>query len=98
MKATGMENKTFATRLKDVGYATGFFGKYNNDYDEPRIPPGWDRWFAFREPLNHADWFEFNSDGKLRRFNRATDNETDVIASRVVDFVRSRRANQPWRT
>ena len=85
-----------ASRLKDVGYITGFFGKYNNDYDEPRIPPGWDRWFAFREPLNRADWYEFNSDGKLRRFYRATDNETDVIASRVVDFVRSRRANQPW--
>jgi N-acetylglucosamine-6-sulfatase len=96
MKATGMENDTFASRLKDVGYITGFFGKYNNDYDEPRIPPGWDRWFAFREPLNRADWYEFNSDGKLRRFYRATDNETDVIASRVVDFVRSRRANQPW--
>ena len=91
-----MENDTFASRLKDVGYITGFFGKYNNDYDEPRIPPGWDRWFAFREPRNRADWYEFNSDGKLRRFYRATDNETDVIASRVVDFVRSRRANQPW--
>src|SRR3712207_5494730 len=36
MKATGMERDTFATRLKGVGYSTGFFGKYNNDYDEDR--------------------------------------------------------------
>jgi N-acetylglucosamine-6-sulfatase len=96
MKATHMEDDTFATRLQEVGYTTGFFGKYNNDYDERRVPPGWDRWFAFREPLNRADWYEFNSDGTTRRFNRAARNETDVIAERVVDFVRSRQAGQPW--
>jgi N-acetylglucosamine-6-sulfatase len=96
MKATGMESDTFATRLRRAGYATGFFGKYNNDYDEPRVPPGWDRWFAFREPLNQRDWYEFNSDGNLRRYDRSRDNETDVIASKVVDFVRARSSDQPW--
>jgi len=96
MQATGMENDTFATRLQDVGYATGFFGKYNNDYDESRVPPGWNRWFAFREPLNRARWYEFNSDGDLIRFDRSQNNETDVIAARVVDFVRARRSTQPW--
>lgn len=96
MKATGMEKNTFATRLRRVGYVTGFFGKYNNDYDERRVPPGWDRWFAFREPLNRRDWYEFNSDGKLRRFDRSKDNETDVIAERVVDFVRTRSGTRPW--
>lgn len=39
MKATGMEDDTFATRLRGAGYSTGFFGKYNNDYDEERVPP-----------------------------------------------------------
>ena len=96
MKATGMEDDTFATRLRGAGYSTGFFGKYNNDYDERRVPPGWDRWFAFREPLNRPDFYEFNSDGKLVRFDRATHNETDVIAERVAGFVRSRRGGGPW--
>lgn len=96
MKATGMEDDTFATRLRGAGYSTGFFGKYNNDYDEERVPPGWDRWFAFREPLNRRDFYEFNSEGKLMRFDRATHNETDVIAERVAGFVRSRRGGGPW--
>src|SRR5215218_6087267 len=39
---------------------------------------------------------EFNSDGDLIRFDRSQNNETDVIAARVVDFVRARRSTQPW--
>jgi N-acetylglucosamine-6-sulfatase len=50
MQATGMENDTFATRLQDVGYATGFFGKYNNDYDESRVPPAGTGGLPFGSP------------------------------------------------
>ena len=96
MKETGMEGDTFATRLKGVGYETGFFGKYNNQYDERRVPPGWDRWFAMREPYNNRERYEFNSDGRLVGFDRASRNETDVIAQRVVGFVRSGEGGQPW--
>jgi arylsulfatase A-like enzyme len=96
MKQNGMEADTFATRLRSVGYTTGFFGKYNNGYDEERVPPGWSRWFAFRDPVNRAAWYEFNSDGELMTFDRSQDNETDVIASAVVDFVRRGQGSQPW--
>jgi arylsulfatase A-like enzyme len=39
---------TIATRLDDVGYRTGLFGKYLNGYDPASgyVPPGWDAWLA----------------------------------------------------
>ena len=43
------EDSTFATWLHDVGYVTGFFGKYINKYPfgrAPYVPPGWDDWLA----------------------------------------------------
>jgi arylsulfatase A-like enzyme len=33
--------------LDDAGYRTGQFGKYMNNYTDPGIPPGWDRWYAW---------------------------------------------------
>jgi N-acetylglucosamine-6-sulfatase len=91
-----VQDDTIATRLKGAGYRTGFFGKYNNGYDGPEIPPGWDRWFAMREPFNARKEYSFSSNGENRTFVRAEDNETDVLANIVELFIRNNTDNQPW--
>jgi N-acetylglucosamine-6-sulfatase len=95
MKDSGMQADTLATRLKEAGYRTGLFGKYNNDYDEPRVPVGWDRWFAMLEPFNREQTYEFNSNGERRTFDRSQDNETDVISNNAEVFIRNDPAG-PW--
>jgi len=44
---------TLATRLDAVGYHTMLVGKYLNEYDGTRTPPGWDR-VMMREESNDA--------------------------------------------
>jgi arylsulfatase A-like enzyme len=89
MKDSRMQADTLATRLKDAGYRTGLFGKYNNDYDELRVPVGWDRWFAMLEPFNREQIYEFDSNGERRTFDRSRDNETDVISNNAEMFIRN---------
>ena len=96
IKASGLERDTVARRLKAAGYDTGLFGKYTNGYDELRVPPGWDRWFAMLEPFNRPAAFTFNSNKSKITFDRSRDNETDVIRSRAEAFVRNRGAVRPW--
>jgi arylsulfatase A-like enzyme len=54
----GADRSTIATWLAAAGYRTGHFGKYLNGYHRlgpPEraqwyVPPGWQRWLAFRVP------------------------------------------------
>ncbi|MEM7051590.1 MAG: sulfatase [Acidobacteriota bacterium] len=50
------DRRTLGTLLQEQGYRTGLIGKYLNRYDliAPRVPPGWDFFFASQEP---HDWY-----------------------------------------
>ena len=52
---------TIATWLDAAGYQTGLFGKYMNNYTDPLIPPGWDRWYAWDGPKE--GWASVNDQG-----------------------------------
>jgi len=40
------DRSTVATWVRQVGYDTGFIGKYLNRYSVRQVPPGWEHWFA----------------------------------------------------
>ena len=90
----GLHRDTIGTRLKESGYATGYFGKWMNGYDGGYVPPGWDRWFAFSGDLNRPDSYEVNSDGRPRTFSRGY-NETDLLRDEAAGFVKEHR-DEPW--
>ena len=65
----GLEDRTLAVWLQQVGYRTVLIGKYLNGYDgSPAgyVPPGWTTWHAFAEAngayfdyrLRHSDGSE----------------------------------------
>jgi len=51
----GLQERTVARYVKDVGYATGHFGKYVNGYgNDGTVPPHWDRWRATKGDASDA--------------------------------------------
>jgi N-acetylglucosamine-6-sulfatase len=74
---------TFARRLHDAGYRTGFVGKWHmgND-DSPR--PGWDRWVCMKGQGESNDP-PLNLDGKRSQEKGYV---TDVLTKYATDFIR----------
>lgn len=79
--------------LQDAGYKTGFFGKfvqYGTTY-EGRRPRGWNEWHQFLTPEYYD--YAINENGETKHFGAApADYSTDHLRSRVLDFIRSNRA------
>ena len=88
------EPRTVAVLLDDAGYTTAFLGKYLNGYgleDNPPVPPGWDRWFAFA-PAGGARYYDYtlNVDGTLvLRGHEPADYSTDVLAREAERLIHS---------
>jgi arylsulfatase A-like enzyme len=97
----GYENDNVATRLHDpaVGYKTGLFGKYLNGYGATTVPttvpPGWDDWFAFKQPEYYN--YDVNDNGTIRHYGtRSTDYSTDVLKTQVNEFIGATPPGQPF--
>ena len=85
------DHDTLPTRLGEVGYTSGHFGKYMNGYnddDAGHVPPGWNRWWAIT--ARGRDYFGYNvsDDGALRGYgHEPTDYLTDVINHLACSFI-----------
>ncbi len=88
----GLEQSHVATWLQDVGYRTGFYGKFLNGYrgpDQTYVPPGWDDWNAFVTPNNFFD-FNINSNGNIVFYgNKATEYSARVLTRLAIDFIKA---------
>ena len=93
----GMESRTLAVALKNVGYRTALIGKYLNyfgAYAEPGyVPPGWD---TFTTPLsNHGAYYTYRLNDGTYHGSDPEDYSTDVFAAKATEFIRSTPADQP---
>ena len=90
------DRSTIATWLDRAGYRTGLFGKYLNGYrrtDGAYVPPGWDRWFSFRNPRYYD--YAISDDGELETYgDDERDYSTRVLSRELLRFVGSGR--QPF--
>jgi N-acetylglucosamine-6-sulfatase len=90
------DRSTLATWLDRAGYETGLFGKYLNGYrktDGRYVPPGWDRWFVFR----NARYFDYvlSDDGDPIGYGSQPDDySTTVLSRELTRFVRT--AGRPF--
>ncbi len=90
--ALGHDHDTVATRLKEAGYATGYFGKYLNGHNSTPeyVAPGWDRWVTSVHRAGQP--FKFNMDGRVRGLN----GDPDAFASRHLLGFLENRPDTPW--
>jgi arylsulfatase A-like enzyme len=91
----GLNARGLGKRFQSAGYATGYFGKFMNNYGADGIrrwvPAGWDRWFAFADNPPGPS-YKINDNGTMRRYERP---DARLIPERAQDFV-GRHAGAPW--
>jgi N-acetylglucosamine-6-sulfatase len=84
------DEQTVAAWLHDAGYRTALFGKYLNGYKTKRIPPGWDRWFAFEADPSMQYYLDYavNDDGEISSYGVSPeDYSTDVLTDEAASFI-----------
>ena len=90
----GLDQDTIATRLKEAGYSTGYFGKYFNEYRGRYVPPGWDRWFVYSGSVTANRSFNINDQGHVFTYTFSHTNETNLMADRATQFIGEHAG--PW--
>jgi arylsulfatase A-like enzyme len=85
------DSSTLATWLKEAGYATGFVGKYLNDYQaiKRHIPPGWDEWAAIASrPTTRYQNYTLNQNGRFVHYGPGPENySTTVLGGLATGFL-----------
>jgi N-acetylglucosamine-6-sulfatase len=94
--AVPLERPTIVQALHDSGYRTMLAGKYLNSWESCGPRPEFDRWdcVGAPEPSTYSmvnPWI--NEDGTWHQFQGY---QTDILADKVVDFVESTPAEQPF--
>ena len=75
-----LEAKALPVWLDNAGYATGYVGKYMNEYDGTYVPPGWDAWHGIDTDTVGE------KPGQM----------TDVFSDQAASFVRNRAGATPF--
>jgi N-acetylglucosamine-6-sulfatase len=92
--AGNYDDRNIGPRLNALGYRTGLFGKYLNDFPTGRpptfVPKGWD---DFRGVLSdreaHNNRYSLNENGTLKTYEAASGGyQTDLLSQRLQAFIR----------
>ena len=91
------DRSTVATWLDRAGYETAFIGKYfNGAWPAAYVPPGWDRWAAFRNAGDLYYDYDLLVDGRPRRFGSNDGSySTNVLAGYADRFIRKAPGDDP---
>lgn len=83
---------TFPKLLHDVGYHTGFFGKWHMGHEDDSPRPGFDRWVSF---VGQGVYFnpDLNIDGAPAK---AQGYMTDILTNEAVSFIKAAPDSQPF--
>ncbi len=83
------DTSTIATWLQSTGYTTGHFGKYFNEYDGSKIPPGWNNFVAFiTNPQPYDYTLTVNGKKTITYGSDPRDYSTDVLSKQALNFLK----------
>lgn len=84
--------RTFPKLLQDLGYRTGFFGKWHMGHADDSPRPGFDRWVSFVGQGVYVDP-EMNIDGKN---SHASGYMTEILTDHAVSFIEQQADEGPF--
>ena len=98
-KNKGLLNDTPATRLNELGYRVGYFGKFQNGYFNlpTDLPLGYDlsAWFVHANKIDpNEPEHTFNEFGTVREYPQPPNYTSHLITDRVEQFL-SEQAQRP---
>ncbi|WP_346239295.1 sulfatase [Niabella insulamsoli] len=84
----------FPQYLQQVGYQTGFFGKWHMGGDNPDPRPGFDKWVSFQ---GQGVYYNptLNIDGKTVKYSGGA-YITDVLTGLSIDWLKSLKKDKPF--
>lgn len=88
------EHVTYADRLQEAGYRTGYIGKWHikSRSQEPAPRRGFDRWVSYEGPGSHFDQ-PFNVDGKTVPSEGF---QADRLTDYALEFIERTPASKPF--
>jgi arylsulfatase A-like enzyme len=84
---------SFPRVLHDAGYATAYLGKWHMGEDNDQKRPGFDYWVSHKGQGKYVGT-EFNLDDKERKVIPGY--YTNIVTDLSLDWLKQRRAGQPW--
>jgi N-acetylglucosamine-6-sulfatase len=84
---------TLPVWLHDNGYRTGLVGKYLNNWPLGPIPPGWDRWRAFKGKVTYKGYRIQRENGTVTAPGAYS---THYLGDQGVRFVQTSAGDQPF--
>ena len=84
-------------RLQDMGYRTGMYGKYSNNYNGDKVPVGWDDWLGL---LGNSQYYNYkvNRNGVIEE--HGLDYKKDYLPELILDaslnFMTNTSSEAPW--
>ena len=84
-------------RLQDMGYRTGMFGKYSNNYKGTHVPEGWDYWLGLN---GNSVYYNYN----LTRNGVMEEHKSDptkdylpyILFDTATNFINNKSDSKPW--
>ncbi|XP_055374785.1 N-acetylglucosamine-6-sulfatase-like [Condylostylus longicornis] len=88
-----IEPKSLPVQLKNEGYQTFFAGKYLNEYNSVKVPPGWTEFFGLHGNSKYYN-YTLTENGKIKNYSDKY--LTDLLNEKILNFLDTKDKTKPF--
>ncbi|KAL5277836.1 GNS family protein [Megaselia abdita] len=88
-----IEPNALPVQLQSNGYETFFAGKYLNEFNSDKVPPGWDHFYGLFGNSKYYN-YRMNENGQTKNYTNKY--LTDLLDERLIDFLKGQHTSKPF--